>query len=358
MPSRIRLALPLLLLAGCTHPGASAEAWPVADAIFHRDPRWLGGDAAFSIPLGDGRILWLFGDSFVARGQARSRAQATLVRNTVAIQRGDDPSTADLRFFWRGTAAAPASYFPEEGDRWLWPQHGIRLGRALVLFLTRVRNAPGRGLGFEVEGYRVAVVDDASGDPDRWQPRLIVPPAAPAGIVAGAALVREGEQVLSLAIREPGDHRGTLVRWPAADLAAGRLDGAAWWAGERGFVATAALGGPPTPILEDAGPESSLHYEAAIRRWVHVRSQGFGATRIVVSFARTITGPWSRPAPVHRPAESDREDAFVYAAKGHPALRCAGLCVTYATNTRAGLKKLLEDSAIYYPRFVRVRFSR
>ena len=44
----------------------TAEAWPEADAMFHRDPRWLGGDDAYSIDLGDGRIAWFFGDSFVA----------------------------------------------------------------------------------------------------------------------------------------------------------------------------------------------------------------------------------------------------------------------------------------------------
>ncbi|MEA2698994.1 MAG: hypothetical protein QOI66_3265, partial [Myxococcales bacterium] len=46
--------------------GVTAAAWPDADALFRRDPRWLGGDAAFSVALGGDRILWLFGDSFIA----------------------------------------------------------------------------------------------------------------------------------------------------------------------------------------------------------------------------------------------------------------------------------------------------
>ena len=47
-------------------PTMTAEAWPAADALFHSDPRWRGGDAAYSVPLGGDRVLWLFGDSFIA----------------------------------------------------------------------------------------------------------------------------------------------------------------------------------------------------------------------------------------------------------------------------------------------------
>ena len=39
----------------------TAVAWPEADAMFHRDPRWLGGDDAYSIDLGNGPrrlVLW------------------------------------------------------------------------------------------------------------------------------------------------------------------------------------------------------------------------------------------------------------------------------------------------------------
>ena len=53
--------------------------------------------------------------------------------------------------------------------------------------------------------------------------------------------------------------------------------------------------------------------------WVHARSDGFGATTIVVSFAPRIEGPWSKPRFVFRPPESNRPDANVYAAKGHPS---------------------------------------
>jgi hypothetical protein len=353
---RSGLLLFLVGLAAC-RPAAGplsvkAAAWPAADALFRRDPRWLGADAAFSVVLEENRILWLFGDTFVARTPARQRSQSTLVRNTVAVQSGRDPTTAAISFFWRGTAEAPASFFPEEGGRWYWPQHGIRLGRSLVVFLSQVAAAPGQGLGFRVTGWRAAMVDDASGSPARWQPRLLVPSRAPVGRVLGAGLSRVGDHVLSLAVEEPGSHAGYLVRWRVQDLAAGRIDATEWWAAEAGWVAGAERA---RAVLADAGPESSLHFDARLRHWVHVRTQGFGASTIVVSFAPEPQGPWTAPRSVFRPEESDRR-LLVYAAKAHPGLSGADLVVTYASNA-LDFRRVVQDSSIYFPRFVRLTIS-
>src|SRR5438876_6968550 len=202
-----------ILLAGCSGchssnpaPGANAAQWPEADRLFHQDPRWLGADGAYTVPLGDGRILWLFGDTFVAKTERHLRSESKMVRNTVAVQRGDDPTAATMTFYWRGTGDAPESFFPEDGDRWYWPGHGIRLGRSLVLFFQRVKSTPEQGLGFEADGWRAAIIDDASGDPLQWNVRMIAPMTAPESIAVGAALNLDGDRVVSLRQREPGDH--------------------------------------------------------------------------------------------------------------------------------------------------------
>ncbi|MEO6326530.1 MAG: hypothetical protein ABIT01_03635, partial [Thermoanaerobaculia bacterium] len=247
-------------LRRCASPALLGTAWPEADVLFHRDARWLGADAAYSIPLDDGRIFWLFGDTFVARTAALRRSESRVVRNTVAVQRGADPARAEMQFAWRGTTASPSSFFAEEGDRWYWPAHGIRLGRTLVVFLRRLKPTPGQGLGFAVEGWRAAIVDDASSDPLSWSVRVVAPSSAPQGIVISGGVFPDpdGAHVLAMAENVSADHRGFLVRWRIDDLAAGRLDAADWWT-DRGWVAQASLGGAPAAILSDAGPESSFH---------------------------------------------------------------------------------------------------
>ena len=116
--------------------------------------------------------------------------------------------------------------------------------------------------------------------------------------------------------------------------------------------------GPDILASAQPWPEADrLFHSDKLGRFIHIRSDGFGASTIVLSDARQIEGPWSQPAVVYRPPESDRPDAFVYTAKGHPELTGADLVVTYATNTMADFSELVADTSIYYPRFVRLTLS-
>src|SRR4051812_8639177 len=93
-----------LVLAGCdANIVARAEPWPEADAVFQSDLRWVGGDGAETIPLGHDRVLWLFGDSFISRGEHREREGAAFIRNSAAIQTGLNPSRGFLQFYWSET---------------------------------------------------------------------------------------------------------------------------------------------------------------------------------------------------------------------------------------------------------------
>ncbi len=374
MKSVSGVAVGALALAACLGREPAAPAAPAAtpaarsfedaESLFRREPRWLGGDAALSIPLGADRTLWLFGDSFVATTAALRRDESVMVRNSIAIQTGADPRAAAMAFHWREEAGGtPASFFPEAGDRWHWPGHGMRLAEgSLVAFLYMVERTPGRGLGFATDGYAVAVIDDPDAPPDAWRPRLVPGPRAAFDAVPATAVVREGEHVVALAIRQEGTHEGALVRWRARDLARGDPRGAEWWAGSRrGWVGAAGLGeGGPTFVLDDAGAECSIHFDSFARRYVHVASYGFGATTIGVRTAPALTGPWSAPRMVYRPPESDGPRPFVYAAKAHPELRGPDrrdLVVTYATNSFEFGDLFTERGAraLYWPRFVVVR---
>jgi hypothetical protein len=333
-----------------------AAQWPEADVLFRRDRRWLGGDGAYSVPLNDGRILWLFGDTLVARTPQNTRAESALVHNTIAIQRGDDPTTAEMTFHWRGTASAPASFFPEEGGRWFWPVHGIRIGSALVLFLQRVRPTGG-GLGFEIEGWQAAVIDNAAGDPEEWAIRMTAPGArVPPGITVGAALFR-GDRIMALAQREGSDNAGYLVRWAESDFADGRIDRAQWWLGYRGWFLQEEVmrTGGPVPILANTGPGGSIHYDARRRKWLAIHSDRYGTSTIVWHTADRPEGPWSPQQVVFRPPESERPKTLVYGAKAHPALAAGeALAITYATNGPGDLATLIDNPALFYPRFVKL----
>ncbi|MCK4871676.1 MAG: DUF4185 domain-containing protein [Phycisphaerales bacterium] len=331
--------------------------------LFHRDPRWLGADAALSVPIGNGRTVWLFGDTFIAKSNAHVRSESEMVRNTVAIQTGEDPRTASMTFHWRQDSdGSPASFFPERGERWYWPGHGIRLDEGpLVIFLYAIVATPGQGLGFASAGYAVAVINDPDASPEMWSPRVVDIAPSTFDAVPATAVVQDGAYIVAVAIRQEGTHAGALVRYPTNLLAQGDVSRAEWWAGEeRGWVPESSLGADgPAFVLNDAGSECSLHWDERSGAFIHVASYGFGASTIGLRTAPALTGPWSSPVVVYRPPESDGPRAFVYAAKAHPALvgpDAADLLVTYATNSFEFGDLFTQPGArsLYWPRFVLV----
>lgn len=349
----------LALFGACaTSPapeGPLAEPWPAADALFRRDPRWLGGDAVYSVDLGGDRILWLFGDSFVATDDRRDRTASVMVRNTVAVQQGRDPERAVLSFGWRtADDGRPAAFFPDDGVHGYWPLHGIRLAKGpLLLFQTRVRNTPGEGLGFAIDGWRILRVDDPDAEPQQWQWREVVVAPSPMPCTLGTAVWRDGDHVVALGTSGHGPHRGMLGRFRIDELRTDRAS-AQWWDG--GCWSDAVSPGPQC-VLDDAGPECSMH--AARGAWLHVYSRGFGRTTIAVHTAPAATGPWSAPRDVFTPPESSALRPFVYAGKAHPEMDAGPgwLAVSYASNAFdfAALFTAAGQHELYWPRFWRMR---
>ena len=373
-PQKRRLAWSALFLASCvascvascgggakTPPlSAGGTSWPEADLLFHQNPQWLGADSAYSIDLGGARSLWLFGDTFVATTPANVRSQAALPRNTIALQEGRDPTTAAIHFFWGTNASGkPTSFFPDGSGAWTWPGDGIRLPTGeLILFLFLEQATPEQGLGFASAGWRVAIVDDPDGDPSTWTPRYVDPPPSSLHAIVGSAVTLDGDHLVALASTSDA-HPGLLARFLPTDLLGGIVT-PEWWTGnQRGWVAEAALTAAPAVVIDNAGSEGSIHWDAVLSSWLHVMSRGFGKTTVAVRFAPAVTGPWSAPVDAFTPLESLAANPFVYAAKAHPELTTgdpAELVATYATNSFTPSDLLTSDgmASLYWPRFVRL----
>lgn len=329
-----------------------AEPWLDADALFHTDPRWLGADAAYSVDLGGERTLWLFGDSFIATSAAGVRAESKLVRNSIALQVGSDPASAQIAFHWNDAGIEPASFIAEQGEQWFWPLHGIVVGGELTLFL--LREAPGGGLGFEAVGWEALRVSNPDAAPESWQLEWLPKPQTSFPVAVGASVLAKDGFVYAYAVEEPGLHDVYLLRWSESDFVDGSLLAPEWHNGEQGFVPHAALAGAPLPVMENAQTELTVSWLQKAGQWLEVQSRGFGATTIAFRRAPRPEGGWSELTDVFRPPESDRDDAFVYAGKAHPQLTGGDLVVTYAANAK-DFATLIADSSLYYPRFVRLR---
>jgi hypothetical protein len=333
----------------------TAVAWPEADAMFHRDPRWLGGDDAYSIDLGAGRVAWFFGDSFVAPTVAGERRGTTMVRNSVGIQTGYDPIRAGFKAYWRESEGKSSSFIPDEGDDFFWPGGSVILDGKLLMFMVRAQNA-GSGLGFKSTGWGAVLIDNLAADPADWQiQKLTVPQNDFRVLVGSASILSVGEHVVAFSVGDD-KHDVYLVRWHLADAAVGDLARPEWWAGaERGWVKQQKLAKLPAPLMTKGQTEFTVHFSPELDRYLQLQFEGFPRTPIGIRTADSLTGPWSKLQSCFSPEEiGDKgRDLMLYAAKAHPEQAARGLAITYASNT-LDLVQLLDDPKVYYPRFARV----
>lgn len=352
MSRALTLAVSLLLVAACA-PAQDwkAQEWKAADQLFHSDPRWLGADAAYTIPLDNNRVLWLFGDTFIGDGKT-DRAHAYFIRTSIGVQQGLNPAEASVVFHWRTVNGQPSSYFPATAHAWLWPLQGIYRNGALTLFMSKLLPSD-TGLHFEGIGSTALRCENLADAPEYWKFRGLATPHTPTELdrlLYGVAVIADDTHVFAYCVDEVTD-KAFLVRWSIPDFDRGDLGAPEWWDGGR-FSPTRELRGQPAAVFGDAATEFSVQH-LPDGRYLQVQTLGFGATDIGARYAPRPEGPWSAPEAVYHPTESHEKDVFVYAAKAHPELEGAPLIVTYAAN-HFDPAKLLASQTLYYPRFVRL----
>jgi len=363
------LILTMLCQAGCTDRATpapapvdapasdliQAEPWPEADALFRTDPKWLGSDDAYSIDLRDGRVLWLFGDSFISTSFLNTRRLATMIRNSVGVQTGYNPSTASMAFYWRTERGKSGSFFPEEdGGTWFWPGHGIVIEDKLIIFLMATR-ATSEGIGFEHTGWRAVSVSDPARPPSEWELRWLGTPEDRFGLIVSGSVMRVEAFLYAFAVREP-EHTVHLVRWPVTEAMKDDLSRPQWWVGpERGWIVQQDLLESPTPLFAEGQTEFTVHYDALLERFLAIQTVGFGRADLGFRLADFPTGPWTPIERFCRPEEWGIPGVLIYAAKAHPHLVGRDLVLTYATNVTP-FSRLVRRNDLYYPRFLRVRF--
>jgi hypothetical protein len=317
---------------------------------------WLGGDCAFSTPLREGRILWLFGDSFVSPDPAaRSRAGSHIVANTIAIQSGHK-----LRFWWKEGEGGPTAFFssPELPGR-SWPLSAIRLGEALAVLAVRVVTVdPNQVTGFRIVGHEVYWVSNPDDEPHRWQMTLQqLPWSERTGTYGSWLLAHQGylyiygflrhfrswfKEVWTLVARIPLEDAHRLLkpeRWEYLDGERGR------W--HKDPAAARA-------VLSKGATEFSVSYLPELGKFVLVAASWQRGNPIQLRVADTPYGPFSDAVTVFVcPEALKNRRYFCYAAKAHPELASdsAELVVSYAVNSRR-LEDCFQDEDVYYPRFL------
>ncbi|MDZ4681708.1 MAG: T9SS type A sorting domain-containing protein [Saprospiraceae bacterium] len=111
---------------------------------FRRESGWNAGDATISVPLPDGRVLWLFGDSYINQYNAQNNSIPCLFRanNCVLEQSASNPddmishydeAPGDWSFFKTGETD-PAC---EVTRMYFWPGKGFYYNNKVYIFLHK-----------------------------------------------------------------------------------------------------------------------------------------------------------------------------------------------------------------------------
>lgn len=323
----------------------------VDNSIFKQDRFWRGADGGATVALDSGKILWLFSDTFIDQDGSGKRSNAkVMIRNSIAIQ---DCSSlnADLKFHYKGTRQKPEDFFLSDGEDWFWTGHGILLDDDLVVFLMEITST-NTGLGFEAVGWWVAIVNNPSEDPDRWNIKYFKGPPT-FGVIAGSsAVLEEGEYIYTFAVKEPATHETYLIRFEKSRIINGDLSNLQWWVDQT--WTTNVNKEPRSSSLFLGQTEFSVHFDDELNKYIQIQTYGFGKASIGYRLADQLQGPWSEPVLFYTPTIED-EGAFVYTANAHPEFKSDKLIITYNIN-HADFEKLIHNEAIYFPRIIKLRF--
>jgi hypothetical protein len=277
----------------------------------NRTDGWITADLPASVDLRDGRVLWLFGDTWTgARAPDGGIAPgAVLQHNSGLVQTG---GCVDLV----GTAGAGWLTIPGTDDFW-WPSDGVvtggARGRVVDVFLTRVRRTGPGVLDFALVGMDVVRLfgRDATAGPSTYLARVR------ARDLDGRWRFRSGR------------------RWSSDPARA-------------------------TPVL--SAPPFNNPAVSRLRdgRWLAVaKDRELDGTALIGWTAHAPQGPWRATGPLIATPTSGRPDEFTYLAAAHPEIRLAGkgLLVSWNVNSRAASLEHLADpvAATYGARFAAIR---
>jgi hypothetical protein len=368
-------ALPLALACATPAPPKQTEAAPCVPEFPYRDG-WLGGDAAYSVPLESTRSVWLFGDSFVATEREaepdRRWGEQLVFGNTIALSTCAPGGPWQIEYHVRGPDTRAPFFAPPwggEAGHFYWPLDGFAHDGALYVGLLEV------SADWTLHGTTLARVENPRDPPARWR-TAYVRMSEHASLFPGFAMVVRDDYVYMFAsiVRGAEPRRRVLTRVSLSELARRTQLGEPL---ETAFETYARDGryrrglseADAAVLMHDSATEMSVRYHPAIESWVAIYSEltPFGSSAISYRTAQALNGPWSAPQQLYEIPEVTRgsehfdPETVCYAAKEHAAFRAAGrgptpLLITYVCNS-LNEETLYRNLELYRPVVLREAFE-
>src|SRR5215831_3632981 len=160
----------LFVLAPCLARPVAGES-ATNHECFPRFPLvapWLGADAAYSIPLPDGRSVWIFGDTLYGEKRVVTDKGPRMVRNSIGLSSCSQGKWNIEYVIRKDSQGTMRDFFrAQRPQTWYWALDGFFHGDALWVTLLCVRQASTPrpdAVGFETGGGDLAKVTGLTDD--------------------------------------------------------------------------------------------------------------------------------------------------------------------------------------------------
>lgn len=382
MKALITVLLLLELLEGLT-----SSFNDLLPAAFPFKDGYIGGDDVYSIQLGEGRFVWLYGDTFwnhQAWNKTREYSSYGMPSNTVGIT-SISSSGKEVSFqYYRGNGVKPFGMFNYAPDEMtglsaaqrealrIWPKDGQMVNGKLWVSLLLIVESKNM---FDSLGIDYALVRNPQENPNKWQIDYLQTLRSRKIFPATAMHTHTDGHLYSLTTIILDElstiQRFVILRYPNAAIGEApqylAQDGA--WKGlpvdkDTLIVVDECAVIKDMAVLSPHGnTEASLHFDERSAAWVIISGQGTFLDPVIALMAsKKIEGPWSEPLTLvdgypENDLESDEyiKGAFCYAGKGHPLISkeyyVDAMPITYACNS-FDMQQLLDDNRIYQPKTI------
>ncbi len=315
----------------------------IAKQIIQDEAGVTAGDGMYSIPLPDGRSIFLMGDSYTGKVTAGARSTSDhMFRNTYQVY--DKGKVSAITTGSDHSAAVPQDY-PDE-RRWYWPGHGFVAGNTLYIFQLLMYQGGDGMWGFRYQETHVLEYSL----PDIKQIRdYKVPYSGTSEAVYGAAALNDGDWIYIYAQYEKTNSLVSQVlcaRAKLADLGTKweYYTGKGWSSDSKDAV--------PLDGLSTIMVSSQFNVFKLRDKYVLLtQHKMLGDGRIFTAISDTPYGPWRNLKQIFKVPELARSTWFTYNAMAHPQFERDGdILVSFNVNTPDFAEQFTNVES-YRPRF-------
>jgi hypothetical protein len=312
---------------------------------------WTGADTTNSVLLPDGRVSWIFSDTFLGKvNPDGSRSDPVFVHNSIVLQDGARLTKTlhsgrypNARSLVQSLDGKEVEGDPPVGSDWYWLGDGTVDGDKLRVFALKFEKyGPG---GFDFRWVSTAIATFAL---PKMELLDVSPTYSGNGVEWGSGLMEDGDWTYIYGTDDQGLTKyAHLARAPRGDLHGvwQFWDGTGWSSDQRASK----------PLMAGVANEYSVTKVGDAYVLVTMDTRTLFSRDIVAYVSCSPTGPWGAPTTVYTAPDyaGTNPNAFVYNAHAHPEFTHDGkLLISYNVNSFS-FQDLMSDVHVYRPRFIR-----